>query len=590
MVYGKKKNQRRTLLLLMPILLLVAFLSVLTVSRSQSCLYHERIEFKYDDTTFHANLYHPTNKIDFQDKHPLVIFIHGFFGQKDMDSRAPLELAKRGFYVACVDIPGHGESVNSGLLDTDEDGEFVATQICSKLLDKIENLRVYSQIDEDQIGLLGFSYGGYVALMNGLYDDRFKVTVTWSGVADIMRVSKTFKNVGYEIDKDKKDLLHENNPVEVMNNGSKQPDNLFLIVHKDDTWYKYNKRLQDLTDCKWEVFKYEVRHEQEAHFLLHKNVVIKTINWFENKFFDSTSKNGPIQLSYQYDFLLVFLTMLAMIFTTFSLMIYVSKHILKKGGSSYSRTPPKKTGLPKAKTPESSVDSARKKRILIFTLSIFIFVGIWIFCYLVIGFWAYIFASGLNILVYLVFIRKILPKKEPELEKKLSFKNRISLYFKSESTKRSLGYAAICAGIVLGLYFSFALYYPFYLLYPHTFFAFALAIIYFPLYLSTEIFYRKTLYPSLEFIKSKKKRTIVITIITVFLQMFLMLLMVTLFVLNWPLLMATQIAFMVSSLMNGIIYHKTENFGAVLLNSFIILGIFYGAYWSFILNLMMIIN
>ena len=583
MAYGIKKIRKRSLLLLMPILLLGVFSSLLIVNRSQGYLYYERIEFEYDDTKFHANLYHPAQKINFQDKHPLVIYIHGFSGQKDRDSRIPLELTKRGFFVACIDMPGHGESANSDLLDIDEDGDFVATQMCSKLLDKIENLGIYSQIDEDQIGLLGFSYGGYVALMNGLYDDRFTVTVTWAGVAD---VTKPYK--GADISDRQKDLLHENNPVEVMNNVSKQPDNLLLIVHKEDYWYKYNKRLQDLTDCKWEVLTYPVSGVGEAHLLLSDKVIIKTITWFEDEFFDSTSKNGPIELSYQLSYLLIFLAMIAIFITTFSLMIYFSKYLLKKGGLISTQPPPKKAVLSKAKTSETSVNSVRKKHILVFTLSIFIFVSIWILFSLLFGIAAFMFASGINILIYVVFIRKILRKKEPKREEKLSFKRRISSYFKSESTKRSLVYAACCAGIFLGLYFSFALLYPFYLVYPHTFLAFALAIIYFPLYLSTEIFYRKTLYPSLKFIESRKKRTLIVTITTLFIQIILMILMLSF--LAWPVLIATYIAFMISSLMNGIIYHKTEKLGAVLLNSFIILGIFYGASMSFLLNLILIIS
>jgi len=567
----------------MPIILLGVFSSLLIVNRSQGYLYYERIEFEYDNTKFHANLYHPTKRIDFQDKYPLVIYIHGFSGQKDRDSRIPLELTKRGFFVACIDMPGHGESANSDLLDIDEDGDFVATQMCSKLLDKIENLGVYSQIDEDQIGLLGFSYGGYVALMNGLYDDRFTVTVTWAGVAD---VTKPYK--GADISDRQKDLLHENNPVEVMNNGSKQPDNLLLIVHKEDYWYKYNKRLHELTDCKWEVLTYPVSGVGEAHLLLSDKVIIKTIMWFEDEYFDSTSKNGPIELSYQLSYLLIFLAMITIFITTFSLMIYFSKYLLKKGGLISTQPPPKKAVLSKTKTSETSVNSVRKRQILVFSLSIFIFVSIWILCSLLFGIAAFMFASGLNILIYVVFIRKILRKKEPKREVKLNFKDRILSYFKSESTKRSLGYAACCAGIFLGLYFSFALFYPFYLVYPHTFLAFALAIIYFPLYLSTEIFYRKTLYPSLKFIESRKKRTFIVTITTLFIQIFLMILMLSF--LAWPVLIATYIAFMISSLMNGIIYHKTEKLGAVLLNSFIILGIFYGATMSFLLNLILIIS
>ena len=88
--------------------------------------------------------------------------------------------------------------------------------------------------------------------------------------------------------------------------------------------------------------------------------------------------------------------------------------------------------------------------------------------------------------------------------------------------------------------------------------------------------------------ESKKKRTLIVMVATVFMQMFLMLLMLSF--LAWPVLIATYIAFLVSSLMNGIIYHKTEKLVAVVLNSFIIMGIFYGATISFLINLILIIS
>jgi hypothetical protein len=57
-----------------------------------------------------------------------------------------------------------------------------------------------------------------------------------------------------------------------------------------------------------------------------------------------------------------------------------------------------------------------------------------------------------------------------------------------------------------------------------------------------------------------------------------------------PVLIATSFVFLIVSLMNGIIYHKTDKLGAGVLNSFIIMSVFYGATWSFILNLIAIIN
>jgi len=431
---------KRSVILILPIIFLGIFSSLLIVDRTRGYVYYERVEFKCGDTIFHANLYHPTKKIDFQDKHPLVIYIHGFSSQKDNDLRIPLELTKRGFFVASVDMPGHGESVNSGLLDT-EDGEFLAIQICSELLDKIENLAIYSRIDEDQIGLIGHSYGGYVALMNGLYDDRFKVTVTWAGVADVMPPYK-----GVDISERKRDLLHENNPVEVMNNGSKQPANLLLIVHKEDFWYKYNKRLQDLTDCEWEVYKYPVSGVQEAHYLLHRNVMIKTINWFEKEFFESTSKNGPIELSYQYSYLLLLLTLISGFFALCSLIIYGSKFILKKKDSN-SIKPLYQNRIP-SKSENLSV-SDKKKQIFILFLSISIFIGLLILGSFLLGAWASIFASFIIILIYLLLIRKKVRKEDPKGDKKLNLKDRI----KSEITKKSLTFSFGCSLIFLGFYF-----------------------------------------------------------------------------------------------------------------------------------------
>jgi dienelactone hydrolase len=569
----KKRLTRRKKFLLLPIIFLAIFLSLLIVDRAQGYLYYERVEFNCGDTKLHANIYHPTKNLDFQDKHPLIIYIHGFSGQKDRDLRVPLELTKRGFYVASVDMPGHGENANSDLLDI-EDGEFVTTQMCSKLLDKIENMGIYSQIDKDQIGLLGFSYGGYVALMNGLDDDRFKVTITWAGVAD---VTKPYEDV--DISDRKEDLLEEYNPVDVMNNGSKQPDNLLLIVHKEDYWYKYNKRLQDRTDCEWEVFTYPVRGVGEAHLLLHKNVMIETINWFEKQFFESTSKNGSINLSYQYSYLILFLTLLSGVGVIISFMIYSSKYILKKDPNLI---------IVQHETKQSSkledLSTPKKKQIIIIIGSLFSFIIIWILVSLIFLALASLFAPLIFILIYFLLIRRFLFEKDAEIDNKISLKERV----KSENTKRSLIYSGCFSVLFLALYFVFALAYPFWLFYPHSIVAIIIAMIYIPLYLSVEILYRKIIYPSLGFIKSKKNRTYIITGITIFTQIFL--LYYTLLYFTLPVLIATGIVFLAVSIINGVIYHKTEKIEATLLDSLIIMTVFYGAAWSFILNLILIIS
>lgn len=309
--------------------------------------------------------------------------------------------------------------------------------------------------------------------------------------------------------------------------------------------------------------------------------MIKTIRWFEKEFFESTSKNGPIELSYQYDWLLLLLTLLTSYLTIFSLMIYASKFILKKKDSRSIKSP-----YQRRISTESNLTTAseKKRQILILSLSIPTFISLWFLGALLLGWWASMFASGVIILIYLLFIRKFLRKEGPNGDKKLSLKDRI----KSEDAKKSFAYSIFCTSLFLIFYFALALVYPFWLLYPLTFLAFVIALIYIPFYLSMEIFYRKIIYPSLEFIKSKKTRTYIITLITIFVQLFLLLYTMTF--MGMPVILATTFVFMIVSIMNGIIYHKTDKLGAGFLNSFIIMSIFYGATWSFLLNLLAIIN
>ena len=63
--FGRSINRRKFFLLL-PVILFGIFLSLLIISRSQSYVYYERVEFKCGEAELHANLYHPTNEIDFQ--------------------------------------------------------------------------------------------------------------------------------------------------------------------------------------------------------------------------------------------------------------------------------------------------------------------------------------------------------------------------------------------------------------------------------------------------------------------------------------------------------------------------------------------
>ena len=92
------------------IILLVLSLSYLVYDRSFSYSRYERIDFQSSGSTLYANLYFPSKDLEFQEQRPLVIYCHGIGSQRDFDLRIPIELSKRGFYVAALDYQGHGES------------------------------------------------------------------------------------------------------------------------------------------------------------------------------------------------------------------------------------------------------------------------------------------------------------------------------------------------------------------------------------------------------------------------------------------------------------------------------------------------
>jgi pimeloyl-ACP methyl ester carboxylesterase len=175
-----KEENKKIKHLFLAIVFFSILLVVLNINKSQSYQDYDLLEFNSSGSRLFANLYHPTENLDFQEKHPLVIYCHGIAMQRDYDLRIPVELTKRGFFVAALDYQGHGGSEGDIFKINPDTGNLAIAYDCSNLLDYIETLPVYSQINSSQIGLIGHSLGGMVVLLNGALDPRFNVTVTWA--------------------------------------------------------------------------------------------------------------------------------------------------------------------------------------------------------------------------------------------------------------------------------------------------------------------------------------------------------------------------------------------------------------------------
>ncbi|MGV9199579.1 MAG: dienelactone hydrolase family protein, partial [Promethearchaeia archaeon] len=108
-----------------------------------------------------ARLYRPKTATE-DSPQPGVLLLHGFNNDKDTEGPAALELARRGFVCLALSELGHGDSVCGEGLDISVllDGEEVTLGADSAY----QFLRGLSFVNQDKIGFVGHSMGGWVAI------------------------------------------------------------------------------------------------------------------------------------------------------------------------------------------------------------------------------------------------------------------------------------------------------------------------------------------------------------------------------------------------------------------------------------------
>ncbi len=567
--FHKKKHS----LLLIPIIFFIICLIFLFANRVESYVYYERLKFQSCGATIYANLYYPSHELTFQEKAPLIFYAHGFGSQKDLDPRIPNEFTKRGFYVVSIDYRGDGES-SGHILDINNQNYRNRTNVpavaqdCSKLLDLIESLPVYEKINSSQIGLVGHSLGGMIVLMNSALDDRFIATVTWAGLVNF---SASF----FGISNDNPFMNYI--PAKIINDTN--PRNLLGIqsIYDETVPYKQNALvLQNLTNCT--LINITQQLFLGAHYLFSDTVLIRTINWFENIFFNSDTINGLIHLSYKYTLLLLGLSLIGLFSTTLSIMIFILKffHIkdeVKSGGKISSEN---------LKRNMISTPLKQSLKVLFYFIT---FLGIWLIFFQLFGISSLIITPIIMIIIYFVAILIKYYISSEKIGEKLSLYIELQLKkeIKSQFHKNVLLYSFISTIIFLSLYICFSISYPFAFFSPVNILDFLLAYTVYPFYLIMELFYRKIIYPSLNFIRSAYKKTMITMILSIINIFILMILSYPIFIINS--ILVSFLIFLAVMIMNSIIYEKTNKFSSVLINSFIIIQVFFGSAVSTLLGI-----
>ena len=609
------------------IILLSIALTFLNFNRSQSYNRYERIQFESSGATLFANLYYPTKSLEFQEKKPLIIYCHGIGSQRDLDIRIPIELTKRGFFVAALDYQGHGES-GGNINNIDEETDVPAlAQDCSKLLDELETLPFYSNVNISQIGLIGHSLGGMVVLMNQALDPRFNVTVAWAPLVIFdpqqFRIIQTEKYSQYIPG----NLLNETNT-----------NNLLIIMHVDDEALNFTDqaiKAQELTRCS--IILITEPLPSGGHQLLSNKVLIESIKWFENYFFNSETINGPIHITFFINYIAIFITLGLLFLIIFALVSYSAKFFALNN----------KTNDPTKKDKLNLISKSKKrKQILKIIFYTFIFVINWVLFATFFGL-AGIFLASLNValiyfIVYLIYYFKrpkdkrikfnlkqlvislfqlkyliyfiifffyfigiylILSFESPNIiviiiadsiliafaiiyiavklavvykkivKEKVKF--NLNLLAKSPIRVKSFIYSSVCTVYFIIIYLIFSFSYPFAFMWPSNYMNYILTVTAFPIYFSMEILYRKAIYPRLNFLKSEKSKSIIIIILAIFIQ-------VNLIFLTWswsffPSVIFTYLIFLIVIIQNTLIFEHTRTFSSVVLSSFEILQMFFAA-------------
>jgi predicted esterase len=523
---------------------------------------YERVQFESSGAILYANLYYPSKELDFQEQRPLVIYCHGIGSKRDFDLRIPIEVSKRGFYVAALDYQGHGESGgNINNIDPNT-GIPALAQDCSRLLDKLKSLPFYSNVNKSQIGLIGHSLGGMVVLMNQALDSRFKVIIALAPLVDFLPPKFGFTEE-FKTSYIPANLLNEENT-----------QNLLIIHHINDEILDFSEnalRAKELTNCI--VIPISGFLFGGAHQLFSDEVLIKSINWFEQKFFGSSIINGTIIITFYLNYVLIFINLL-LIFTLVISLISVSSRIFFRKNNDSKKLDQLDYELVINK-------SNKIKQSIKVILYITCFLLNWLLFESIFGIIGILYSSIGMILVFVISRLFLLFKMLKNGKNNVNLKKIINTQFK---VKRII-YSIICVSYLIVIYMMFSFNYPFGFIWPSNFVLhFLTGYLVFPVFLSIELLLRKLIYPIIMDFNQKNSILITTAIILVISLMFM-----TQKLSIFPSVLFMYLIFLLVILLNTKIFQNVESFYPIVFISFSVVQIFFAAVLSNAIGVSMVI-
>lgn len=131
----------------------------------------ERVEIPFGGTSFPGIFFRSAPAAH---RSPVIVHVNGLDSTKEMIYGAPLrtDLARRGISTLMVDHPGTGEALRLGGLTAVVEAETWAGAC-------VDYLESRDDVDQDRIGIVGWSLGGYYAPRAAAFEKRFKLCACW---------------------------------------------------------------------------------------------------------------------------------------------------------------------------------------------------------------------------------------------------------------------------------------------------------------------------------------------------------------------------------------------------------------------------
>ena len=209
-------------------------------------------------------------------------------------------------------------------------------------------------------------------------------------------------------------------------------------------------------------------------------------------FFYSETKNGPINITFLVNYVIIFITLILLVLIVLLLTSYTSKFFpYKPVREDLQRQKPKEQKL----LMKIKVRVNKVRKILQIILYTTLFLLNWQIFERALGLGGIFFAS-LNITA-IYFIGKFILyyRKLKKQEIKFNLK-QVILLIKSQFQAKYLFYAILCNAYFIGIYLIFSFFYPFAFMWPSNFLNTGLAaVVVFPVYFSLELLFRKVIYP-----------------------------------------------------------------------------------------------